>query len=1268
MSSYRLRSWTLLWSLLALAAPSHADLRQIAWPELSNHVADRLIPREELGIANCPADVALRTPDRKVLQYIENVFYSWEEHDLTPMPGQSFCVVLRAPFDQVLSTSEAQVLLTASSLWIDPWVRPAGAESLAAGGSLPRSSIADWLGDETAATAPGRDRGVVGWATSGETPGQEDEEESARRAKTGVTWQTGGSVIGGQDERTRVSDTGAFPHRLIAYLSYEASKPNGSPDSFRATGFLVGPHMALTNGHVVWDDVRRQFSRNLVVVPGQSGGGTDRPHGVRTAVRLATNPGWVETAKIQFDYGAAFFDTPFAGISTYMPLAFDVAPSAGSQVRVAGYPLTVKGKETLDQWVATEKVVSVQGRLLRYRVDTSGGNSGSPVWQVLGGGQVRTIAIHSTGDPTNSGNSGARLVGDNFDLLAEWLRWTPQTRKGLNLTINQVDPEGCPLVEAIVSVTDSSGQPVLDLSRANFSVNENGFPQVVDVAQAQVSDSAIAVALILDSSGSLSNQDVANIKDASRRFVDLLGPRDKVAIYHFSDFVTLVQGYTSDKQLAKAAINTLNNFGSTSLYDAIIEGAAYSTTVSGRRALVVMTDGVNNEGTLDVRVPIAAAQNAAVPVFTIGFGDVDVPVLDRIADETGGRFFLGASSGDLESILRSIGRTFDTQYLLTWVSGFISGGLQNLEIKVADGAEEDRETATYSQAGTTGCPPPSSTCQARILRPNGGETWTKGRRQTIEWSTSGPSCGPAVGLALSDGSEIWYLADTGNDGKQPLNVDFLPTGSLYRAIVADRVTGRADTSDNTFSIAAPASGFKCAKGPETLCLLKGRFQVRALWRLPGSGGGFARAVPVGDAGGYFWIFNNANAELAVKMVDGRSINGHIWLFSGGLTSLDYSIFVTDSNTGETRVYTNVDGELRSFADTTAFAPPPESGPALAVENHAKEVERSAFGADGSRASASLQEEIHPERFWTSMPATQKLLWGQTDRPGDSVISSENRLDTGGAAGSTEAADDFMVPAKKVWLLQGVDVAGAYYGPGAQGPAQSVNVFVYQERNGFPGNPQCSHRNLRPRAGLGNGSFEIDLPSACRLPAGQYWIAVQANQNFSTSGQWGWGERVAVREKGSVWRNPGNDYGTGCSDWTRRAGCGLAGGDFLFRLRGEEASGGGACKASATALCLAGKRFQAEVTWKDAKGRVATAKGTALTGNTGYFSFGGSSLDLMVKVVDAVSLNGYYWVFYGGLSDLEFTLKVTDPATGTVRTYSSPADQYTSGGDTMAFSP
>jgi hypothetical protein len=281
-----------------------AELRQVPWSELPQRVADRLIPREELGVAGCPTDIALRPPDRRVVQYIENVFYSWEEYDLTAVQGQSFCVVMRRPVDQVLTAGEAQVLLTASGLWLEPWLRSAEAASLAADHPDLQRAPVDWRGDASEAglaKPAGPDRGLVGWAASGETPVEEGKPRPGPAPGIGV--QTGGSVIGGTDERTRVPNTNAFPHGLIAYLSFDTSAPNGNPAAARATGFLVSPYMALTNGHVVWDDVRRQFSRNLVIAPGQSeaGGAVSRPFGTRTAVRLATNPGWVETAKIQYD-------------------------------------------------------------------------------------------------------------------------------------------------------------------------------------------------------------------------------------------------------------------------------------------------------------------------------------------------------------------------------------------------------------------------------------------------------------------------------------------------------------------------------------------------------------------------------------------------------------------------------------------------------------------------------------------------------------------------------------------------------------------------------------------------------------------------------------------------------------------------------------------------------------------------------------------------------------------------------------------------------
>src|SRR5262249_59815985 len=75
----------------------------------------------------------------------------------------------------------------------------------------------------------------------------------------------------------------------------------------------------------------------------------------------------------------------------------------------------------------------------------------------------------------------------------------------------------------------------------------------------------------------------------------------------------------------------------------------------------------------------------------------------------------------------------------------------------------------------------------------------------------------------------------------------------------------------------------------------------------------------------------------------------------------------------------------------------------------------------------------------------------------------------------------------------------------------------------------------------------------------------------------------------------------------------------------------------------------------------------LTGDTGAFwFFSANNLELVVKVVDGRAFNNFFWVFYGALSNVEYTLTVTDTATGAVRSYSNPQGTLASVSDTSAF--
>ncbi|HXT22090.1 MAG TPA: cellulase family glycosylhydrolase, partial [Thermoanaerobaculia bacterium] len=118
------------------------------------------------------------------------------------------------------------------------------------------------------------------------------------------------------------------------------------------------------------------------------------------------------------------------------------------------------------------------------------------------------------------------------------------------------------------------------------------------------------------------------------------------------------------------------------------------------------------------------------------------------------------------------------------------------------------------------------------------------------------------------------------------------------------------------SVAAPAA--TCAGGAQSLCLGGNRFRVEGSWRLPSGIAGPASAVAADADSGSFWFFSPDNLELAVKVLDGRGVNGRFWVFFGALSDVEYWVTVTDVASGAARTYHNVSGTLCGQADTAAF--------------------------------------------------------------------------------------------------------------------------------------------------------------------------------------------------------------------------------------------------------------------------------------------------------------------------------------------------------------
>jgi len=144
------------------------------------------------------------------------------------------------------------------------------------------------------------------------------------------------------------------------------------------------------------------------------------------------------------------------------------------------------------------------------------------------------------------------------------------------------------------------------------------------------------------------------------------------------------------------------------------------------------------------------------------------------------------------------------------------------------------------------------------------------------------------------------------------------------ALPANRLFGESAAAVQSPSALPATTGIKgsgaCGADPEALCLL-GRFDVRVDWanqRNGATGIGTPLSAGTGDQTGFFWFFNPANVELVVKAVDGQVINGKFWFFYGALSDVEYTITVTDTETGATVSYHNEPGNICGGADTDAL--------------------------------------------------------------------------------------------------------------------------------------------------------------------------------------------------------------------------------------------------------------------------------------------------------------------------------------------------------------
>jgi Ca-activated chloride channel family protein len=223
---------------------------------------------------------------------------------------------------------------------------------------------------------------------------------------------------------------------------------------------------------------------------------------------------------------------------------------------------------------------------------------------------------------------------------------------------------GVDAVEVYASVLDRAGQPVSGLTRADYTVLEDGQPQpLTTFAEA---DFPLSVAVAVDRSFSMRGTELAGARAAARTFVSSLRPEDEVMVVAVGSEVETVAPLSTNREAAERAIDGLQPWGTTGLYDAVIASLDAVQHAKGRRALVLLSDGSDRYGTATPDDALARARRADVMIYPFALGADRPPVFAELAVLTGGQSFHLRDFGKLTDAVRQIANELRHQYLLAY--------------------------------------------------------------------------------------------------------------------------------------------------------------------------------------------------------------------------------------------------------------------------------------------------------------------------------------------------------------------------------------------------------------------------------------------------------------------------------------------------------------------------------------------------------------------------------------------------------------------------
>jgi len=330
---------------------------------------------------------------------------------------------------------------------------------------------------------------------------------------------------------------------------------------------------------------------------------------------------------------------------------------------------------------------------------------------------------------------------------------TPRNREEVPQDSDEVVKVETNLTNIFFTAADKNKRFISDLKAEDIRILEDGQPQEIFTFQQNI-DLPLSIAILIDTS--ISEQaTLPEEKEAARAFLEsVLRPqRDEAAVVSFTGETTLEQGFTGSIDRLRRAIDHVEFIppsgyvggrvvvngtppisdtnqilaGSTAIWDAVwatSEELMVQSAEHSRRAIILLTDGVDTSSQMKMHDAIDRAQKSDALIYAIGIGDrysfnVNEGDLRKIAEKTGGRAYFPKHERDLRDAFTQIQRDLREQYLVAYspTNKARDGSYRKIEIQVINPALKQQDLKLNYRAGyfaKTGGPQPPPSTRKRV--------------------------------------------------------------------------------------------------------------------------------------------------------------------------------------------------------------------------------------------------------------------------------------------------------------------------------------------------------------------------------------------------------------------------------------------------------------------------------------------------------------------------------------------------------------------------